>query len=96
MQTQSLQTPIITALVMLIRDIGERIETWRVLPLYVSWRLLGAVVLLPAARLLQTIELMAYKLLSTQPPIFRLSDAFRRFFELLSAGVLLGSRCECV
>ncbi|KAI6239019.1 DZF domain containing protein [Aphelenchoides fujianensis] len=56
--------------VILLRDIANRIEIWSVLPLY-------------------TMELIAHKTIMSVPVKLRVSDAFRRVFELLATGVLM-------
>ncbi|KAI6221870.1 DZF domain containing protein [Aphelenchoides fujianensis] len=56
--------------VILLRDIANRIEMWGVLPLY-------------------TMELIAHKTIMSVPVKLRVSDAFRRVFELLATGVLM-------
>lgn len=72
-QSKCIDVPGLVEVVLLLRDIASRIDTWRVIPLYV-------------------LELISYKAIVSHPLTLRVSDAFRRFFEVISTGQFMSPR----
>ncbi|CAD5210256.1 unnamed protein product [Bursaphelenchus xylophilus] len=72
-QSKCMEVPSLVEVVLLLRDVGARIDTWSVFSLYV-------------------LELLVYKTILSHPMPMRVSDAFRRFFEVMSTGQYLSIR----
>ncbi|CAD5206945.1 unnamed protein product [Bursaphelenchus okinawaensis] len=72
-QQKCIEVQSLVEVVLLLRDVGNRIDTWSVFSLYV-------------------LELLVYKTIVSHPMPLRVSDAFRRFFEVMSTGQYLSIR----